>query len=92
MQRVDGGFDYTDKMLDILVAPDRTSWRWKDEEEVDKAVKLGYFTAEEVAELYRTGREAADQVMAAEPPYDWSWSDWRPDPEWGVPQLPASVE
>jgi hypothetical protein len=92
LQRVADGLDYSDKILDVLVAPDRTSWRWKDEDEVDEAVRRGYFTPEEVAELYRTGEEAAETVMAAEPPYDWSWADWKPNPEWGVPRLPPSVE
>lgn len=32
-RRTNLGFDYLDQVLDIVVAPDRSSWFWKDEDE-----------------------------------------------------------
>ena len=81
------GFDYVDHLLDVLVAPDRT-WRLHDEELLEEAVRRGLFSPAQ-AEAVRD--EAARVVRAAEagrPPFDGSWTRWRPDPAWPVPTLP----
>ena len=41
------GFDTTDHVLDVLVPPDRSTWTWKDEDELEEAVALGIFTSEQ---------------------------------------------
>ena len=38
------GYDTCDYHLDVVIAPDRLSWRWKDEDHIAAAVDHGLFT------------------------------------------------
>ncbi len=40
----DVGFDTREHVLDVLIPADRSSWTWKDEDELDEAVAEGLFT------------------------------------------------
>ena len=82
------GFDTVDHLLDVRITPDRSSWAWKDEDELAEAVARGLFTDEEAAECHRWGERAVERVVRREPPFDREWSSWRPDPGWGDPVLP----
>jgi len=80
------GLDTLDYDLDIVAAPDRT-WRWKDEDEF--AYHLAhpdvYWCAD--AEAVRAeGRRVTKLIEAGEYPFDDSWTGYRPDPAWGVPE------
>ena len=87
------GFDYMDQLLDIIISPDRSTWRWKDEDEVREAQARGRFTAEQVNDLYQRGERALQALLAAEPPFDARWEDWSPNPQWRVPfDLPNGWE
>lgn len=44
LERTDVGFEYEEHVLDIIAERDLSSWRWKDEDELDEAVALGMFT------------------------------------------------
>ena len=81
------GFDTTDHALDVVIELDRSSWRWKDEEELAEAVRIGLFTPEEAADFRVWGERAVERVLSREPPFDRDWEDWRPDPAWPLPQL-----
>lgn len=76
------GFDYMDKLLDIIVSADRSSWYRKDEDEVREAQKRGLLTEEQVGDLYRHGDEALQLILEDKPPFDRGWETWRPDPAW----------
>jgi hypothetical protein len=76
------GFDYLDQLLDMIVSADRSSWYWKDEDEVQEAQARGIFTAEHVSDLYRRGKRALRLIRSNEPPFDRDWETWRPDPAW----------
>ena len=80
------GFDTTDHALDLVVDPDGTP-RWKDEDELARAVARGVFTTEEADAI----RAEGERVLA-EQPWPTGWEDWRPDPAWPVPQLPQGWE
>ena len=41
LARTDVGFDTREHVLDVLVPADRSSWTWKDEDELDEAVARG---------------------------------------------------
>lgn len=82
------GFESSDRYLDIVIEPDRKSWRWKDDDELEEAVRVGLFTPEEAAQFRQDGLDAIARITSGEPPFDTSWADWQPDPEWGIPQLP----
>lgn len=83
------GFDYTDHALDVLVSMDRTTVTWKDEDELDEAVGRGLFTRDDVATFRRDGERAVEKLVKRESPFDRDWTDWRPDPSWTAPELPA---
>lgn len=73
------GFDYKDWKLDLVVDADGTQ-RWKDEDELEEASRLGIVDADAVwAEAER---------VVADPPWPTGWEDWRPDPSWPVPRFP----
>jgi hypothetical protein len=82
------GFDSRDHGLDVIVAPDLSSWSWKDEEEMAQEIAEGHLTSADVAAYRREGERAATRITRREPPFDNDWTAWRPDPAWAVPVLP----
>ena len=83
------GFDTADRILDIVVSPDRSSWEWKDEDELAWAVQASKVTTQQAAEVRRQGTEAVVRMQNGAPPFH-EWSDLQPDPGWSVPMLPTS--
>jgi hypothetical protein len=81
------GFDTVDHALDVVIELDRSSWRWKDEEELAEAVRDGLFTPEEATGFRAWGKRAVERVLSREPPFDRDWVGWRPDPIWPIPEL-----
>lgn len=77
------GWDTRDLALDIVVERDG-SWRWKDEDHLAAAVERGWITPEKASAV----RAEGERVLAAWP-FPTGWEDWRPDPRWEVPRLPA---
>ncbi len=77
------GFDYVDLALDLVVYPDGTR-KLLDEDELEEALARGVLTQEDAAAAYV---DAARLVEAW--PFPTGWEDWRPDPGWGPPRLPA---
>jgi hypothetical protein len=67
----------------VVVDPDG-SWRWKDEDELADAVYAGRVDEAAV-------RTEAERVLA-ERPWPTGWEDFRPDPTWPIPELPAAAE
>jgi hypothetical protein len=82
------GFDLAEHVLDVVIPADRSSWAWKDEDELAEAIARGLFTEEDAAGFHRWGERAAEHVLRGEPPFDRDWSGWRPDPAWEEPMLP----
>jgi Protein of unknown function (DUF402) len=82
------GFDTVEHILDVRIPADRSSWAWKDEDELAQAVEAGLFTDEDVALFRYWGERAVEHVLLPEPPFDEDWSAWRPDPTWTKPVLP----
>ncbi|MFG2748998.1 DUF402 domain-containing protein [Streptomyces xanthophaeus] len=89
--RTGAGFDTFDLVVDLVVAPDLTSWQWKDEDEYAQVRRLGIVTDTEHQEVDR----ARAQVMAmltdragafAEAG---AWAAWRWDAGWPPPRLPC---
>lgn len=82
--RTNEGFECDDRVLDVVVAPDMSTWLWKDEDELEEAVEIGLFTQEQAAEFRAEGKRALEWLLSRRPPYDRDWLAWRPPPEWGV--------
>jgi uncharacterized protein len=77
------GFETEDHTLDLWVAADG-EWNWKDEDELEVAVEVGFFSAAQAAEF----RAEGERVLA-EWPFPTGWEAWRPDPDWSTPSLPS---
>ena len=86
------GFDTWDMFLDVVVAPDRESWRYKDEDEFAEAVDAGLFTGEEAVEVRAEAERALRIVRANRSPFDGIRARWRPDVLWEMPELPDDWE
>ncbi|MBA3585861.1 MAG: DUF402 domain-containing protein [Gemmatimonadetes bacterium] len=82
------GFDSEDHDLDVLIAPDLSGWRWKDEDELAFAIANGRFTEDDAQRFHAEGLRAIDRVLRREPPLDEPWERWRSDPSWPLPALP----
>jgi hypothetical protein len=82
------GFDTVDHLLDVTIAPDRSAWSWKDEDELREAVDRGIFTEEDADWFRFWGERGVEHVLLREPPFDRDWSGWRPDPGWENVALP----
>ncbi|MFF3767792.1 DUF402 domain-containing protein [Streptomyces sp. NPDC001922] len=82
------GVDSEDHFLDIEVRPDR-SWEWRDEDEFAQAQRAGLMDAGQAERVRAAGRAAVEQISAWGTPFDAGWENWRPDPAWTVPELPA---
>ena len=88
VERHDWGFRTTDEFLDIVVQPDR-SWRWKNEDELAEAAAVGRISASRARAVRQEGERVVTDIVAGRPPFDGVWRDWRPDPAWPIPSLPA---
>ncbi|MGA4540106.1 DUF402 domain-containing protein [Uniformispora flossi] len=87
--RWSGGVDTEDHTLDIWVTPERR-WHFKDEDELAASRDAGRYTDADVAAIYADGHRAVDVIKAWGPPFDGPWPDFRPDPAWPLPELPAN--
>ncbi|MBM2615978.1 DUF402 domain-containing protein [Actinoplanes sp. LDG1-06] len=84
------GVDTSDHALDIVVMPDR-QWQWKDEGEyLERVGHPDYWTADQAADIRAEGERVIKDIEAAAFPFDGAWLDFRPDPAWPVPALPAT--
>jgi len=83
------GFDSEDHDLDVLIEPDLSAWKWKDEDELAFAIDRGRFTEADAQRFRAEGLRAIDRVLRREPPLDEPWECWRPDPSWPLATLPA---
>ena len=92
LRRSPAGYDLVEHVLDVTIAPDRSSWSWKDEDELDEAIARGLFTTEDADWFRHWGERAVEHVLLQEPPFDEDWTGWRPDPGWAEVELPPTWE
>jgi hypothetical protein len=83
------GFDTADMLLDIVVGPD-LSWRWKDEDEFAIAIEHELISPVLLHAVRAEGRRFIEEIEAGQWPFGHGLEAWRPEPEWGVPELPAN--
>jgi uncharacterized protein len=87
IRRTTIGFDFMDQTLDIVISPDMTAWRWKDEDEFEEGIKKGLYSREQELPIRAEGERALERLLAREPPFDERWEDWRPEPTWAMPTI-----
>jgi Protein of unknown function (DUF402) len=88
LERTAIGFDTVDQLLDVVIPLDRSTWTWKDEDELAEGIALRLFTEEDAALLHAWGERAIEHLLLRQPPFDEPWEDWRLDPSWPLPELP----
>jgi len=76
--RVGAGFATIDRILDLVVAHDLASWKWKDEDEFAHAQDAGLFTPAQAAAIRAAGESVIAALEAGTPPWDPTWSTRRP--------------
>lgn len=87
--RTERGFDSADYLLDVVIDPDLTT-HWKDEDEWEEARDHGLLPLVLLDQVRAEGDRIMAMAAARDWPFDGSLIHWRPDPLWGVPQLPAN--
>ncbi|MBX3099875.1 MAG: DUF402 domain-containing protein [Salinibacterium sp.] len=85
--RSSAGFDTEDWILDVVVADDGASWRYKDEDELEWAAVSGRFSAEQITRIMQAGTDAVAMVERRTWPFDADWDDWLPPEHLSVPTL-----
>ena len=91
MRRSPGFFDTCDLQLDVIVAPDRKSFQWKDEEELEMAVSEGFQTREAADALRASAEVALADALSGSFAFEDRWAEWQPDPSVDLPGLPEEV-
>ena len=86
-RRTSRGIDFEDHVLDIVISPDLSVWRWKDEDTLETAVRLGLITVDKAEEIRAEGERVIERVQSRSSPFGDGWERWRPDPAWPVPEL-----
>ena len=81
------GFDSLDLDLDVVVHPD-LSWYLKDEDDYRDGISQGGIQQTWVNEIAKAQDEVLGRLQRRQYPFDGSWLEWRPDPEWQPPSLP----
>ncbi len=89
-KRTSIGFDTWDMFLDVVVQPDRKTWRYKDEDEFAEAIEAGFFTEFEAQEVSDAAAHALQIVAENRKPFNSVWGSWRPDILWEIPQIPKN--
>ena len=87
-RRTARGVQTMDLMLDVLVGEDR-QWQWKDEAELEALVAHGLVERAVARRVRDEALRVAARAERAELPFSEPWHDWRPDPSWPLPELPA---
>ena len=75
-----------DRVLDLVIDPDRTMAR-KDEDELALAVEQGRFDAATAAAIEQEAADAEAVVAAWGSPFCDGWEHFRPDPAWPIPRF-----
>lgn len=92
MRRFRLGFETMDRLLDLVLSPDRSCWEWKDEEEFRQSVEIGVFSSREAKAIRAEGKRVIAAERANRAPFRDGWERWRPPADWGIPDLPAGLE
>jgi protein associated with RNAse G/E len=83
------GIDTIDLDLDLDINPDLT-FKWKDEDDYQKAIDHGLIPPEWVQGIEGAKLEILERLGKRQYPFDGSWLDWKPDPNWPASKLPEN--
>ena len=92
LRRTRMGFDTMDQMLDIVISPDLSRWRWKDEDEFSEAEAIGVYPAEQAHAIRTEGERVIRLLNANASPFCDGWESWTPPARWTIPRMPEGWE
>jgi protein associated with RNAse G/E len=81
--------DTLDLDLDLIIHPD-LSYEWKDVEDYQNAISHGPILPGWSEEIEKSTDEVMGRLETRHYPFDGSWLDWKPDPNWKPPRLPGN--
>jgi len=81
--------DTLDLELDLIVYPDFIL-QWKDVDDYQMALDNGLIGIEWMQEIESAKPEILERIEKHLYPFDGSWLDWVPDPNWLPPKLPEN--
>ncbi len=90
LRRTPIGFDSRNLVLDILVAPDRSSWVWKDEDDFEQRQENGLPSPRQACVIRAEGEQAVERLTGTDMGLYKEWEGWYPDPSWPLPRPPRS--
>lgn len=82
------GIDTADLGLDLLVAPDLSSHRWKDEREYAHARRVGLIDEATHQEVERARQRVLGMIDDGIGPFAGDWRSVRVAADWAIPELP----
>src|SRR5208283_5535168 len=85
------GIDTLDLLLDLVVAPDLSGYRWKDEDEYAQGRRLGLIGDALHAHVEDARQQVVAMVEGRQGPFAEDWSGCHRDPAWPTPALPPDV-
>ena len=83
------GFDTFDLELDMVIEP-TYKWHYKDEDDYRRGIESGILLDAWVQEIKAAKPEIFDRLAKREYPFDGTWLNWKPDPNWIPPTLPEN--
>jgi protein associated with RNAse G/E len=78
-----------DLELDMDIEPD-LRYKWKDVDDYQKAIECGIISPECIQGIETAKPEILERLEERQYPFDGSWLDWVPDPNWSIPKLPKN--
>ncbi len=81
------GFDTMDNTLDIVVSPNMSEWKWKDEDEFAEAHRVGFYSNERASEIRAEGEKAVRLITSERRSSYEGWRNWQANPRWETPEL-----
>ncbi len=92
IRRTQIGFDTMDQTLDIVISPNRSCWRWKDEDEFSMEQQIGVYSPQKAQSILAEGHHVIKLLESNAPPFCDGWPDWKAPAGWGIPKFPAGWE
>jgi hypothetical protein len=83
-------FDTMDDMLDIVISPDLSAWHWKDEDDLDEAVKIGLYSPEQEIEMRAEGESVIQTLHEKSSIFNQGWEKWSPPTDCQTPVFPSN--
>jgi len=87
IKRTPIGFDTMDNMLDVVISPDMSKWKWKDDDEFAEAQKVGFYSSEKAREIWAEGEKAVKLITSERRSLYEEWKTWQANPQWEFPKL-----